>query len=59
MKKPENFKYAYYRNIPAFFNEESEELIGRNWLYDKLIEINIFIDNQILQIDYFPILIED
>lgn len=58
MRKPDKFKYAYYRSIPAFFNEETDELIGRNWLYDKLIDLNIFIDTQILQIDHFPILIE-
>lgn len=59
MKKPEDFKYAYYRNIPAYYNEDTAELIGRNWLYDKLIDLNLFIDSKIIKIDYLPILVEE
>lgn len=53
------FKKAYYRQIPAYFNEETGELIGRNWFFDKLIAINIFIDVKIIRIEEFPILVEE
>ncbi|PQL91008.1 hypothetical protein [Apibacter adventoris] len=59
MKKPENFKNAYYRKIPAYFNLETDELIGRNWFYDLLIEINVFVDAKILMLEEFPILIKE
>ena len=52
-------KNAYYRRIPAFFNPETAEIKGRNWFYDILIEINIYIDFKILGIDYLPILVEE
>lgn len=59
MKKDSGFKLAYYRRIPAYFNEDTNELKGRSFFYDLLISINIFIDNEILRIDHFPILIEE
>jgi len=59
MKIQEGFKLAYYRKIPAFYNEKTEELIGRNWFYDKLIGINLLIDFKILMIEDIPILIKE
>lgn len=58
MKKPELFQLAYYRSIPAYFNEDTCEIIGRNWFYDKLIALNIWWDFEILQIEELPILLE-
>lgn len=52
-------KKAYYRRIPAYYNEETNELRGRNWFYDKLIDINIWIDINIIELDGFPIIVED
>lgn len=49
MKKPENFKNAYYRKIPAYYNLKTDELKGRNWFYD------ILIDSKILMLEEFPI----
>jgi len=52
-------KKAYYRSIPAYYNLETGELIGRNWFYSLLIDINIWIDINIIQVEEFPILIEE
>ena len=52
-------KKARYRGIPAYFNLETNEIQGRNWIYDILIEINIWIDVNIVEIEEFPILIEE
>ncbi len=54
----EGFKKAYYRKIPAYFNEETHELIGRNWFYDILIDWNVWFDFVILELDGLPIFIE-
>ncbi len=54
----EGFKKAYYRKIPAYFNEETYELIGRNWFYDLLIDWNVWFDFVILELDGLPIFIE-
>lgn len=58
MEDKQDFKFAFYRNIPAYFNPKTNELKGRNLFYDLLISINIFIDSEVLMIDHFPILIE-
>jgi len=54
----ENFKRAYYRSIPAWFDEETNELFGRNWFYDILININLWLDVNVFQIEEFPIYVE-
>lgn len=54
-----DFVEAFYRKIPEYFNESTGELIGRNWIYDKLILINIFIDFKILRLEELPILIKE
>ena len=58
MKIPKRFKKALYRRIPIYYNEETTEMIGRNWFYDLLAEINAYIDFYILEIEEVPILIE-
>jgi hypothetical protein len=50
---------AYYRKIPAYFNPETNELYGRNWFYNLLITINLWVDVNIVQVEEFPIEIED
>jgi hypothetical protein len=51
-------KKAYYRGIPAYFDPETNELMGRNVFYDILIDINIWFDVYIVDIEEFPIWIE-
>jgi hypothetical protein len=58
MEIPKGFKKALYRRIPVYYNEETTEMIGRNWFYDLLAEINAYIDFHILEIEEVPILIE-
>ena len=38
------FKNAKYRGIPCWYNEDIDELEGKNWLYNILIDINIWVD---------------
>ena len=54
-----DMKKAYYRRIPCYFNGQTNELVGRNRFYDILIDINIWFDFEILQLDELPIWIED
>lgn len=55
----EGYRKAYYRQIPAYFNMQTNDIEGRNWLYDKLIDINLWIDIYIVGVDGFPIVVED
>jgi hypothetical protein len=57
--KPEGYKRAYYRSIPAYFNTDTNDIMGRNWFYDVLIEINLWVDVHIVGVQEFPILIEE
>lgn len=52
-------KKAYYRRIPCYFNEETNEIIGRNKFYDILIDINIWFDYEILNLEELPVWIEE
>ena len=54
----ENYKKAFYRRIPAYFNEETNDIKGRNCIYDILIDINIWIDLNVIGIEEFPIIVE-
>lgn len=36
--------YAKFYGIPCYFNEHTDELDGRNLIYDKLLIIAIFIE---------------
>lgn len=57
--KGEGFKLAFYRKIPAYYNESTHEIIGRNWIFDKLIAINVFVDFKLIGIEYLPILVKE
>ena len=50
---------AYYRWIPCYYDPMTEELEGRNWFYDFLLDIVLWVDIQVFIVDYFPIYIED
>ena len=52
-------KKAYYRKIPCYYNPDTHELQGRNWFFDMLIDINIFIDFEILDLEELPIWVEE
>lgn len=54
----EGYKRAHYREIPCFFNPQTNDIEGRNWFYDKLIEINIWFDFNILWLEELPIWVE-
>lgn len=58
MDNLDGFKKAKYRGIPCYYNEETEELGGRNWFYDILVSINIFLDYEIFLLDELPIWID-
>ena len=52
-------KKAHYRNIPVYFNPETNEVKGRNGFYDIIVDINIFIDFYILLLEELPIWIDE
>lgn len=37
-------KHAKYWGIPCLFNEENNEIVGKNWLFDKLIYFCVWFD---------------
>lgn len=49
------FQDARYRDIPALYDETTGEPKGKNWFYDILIDINLFIDLRILRLEEPPI----
>jgi hypothetical protein len=53
-----NIRKAYYRRIPCYFDVLTNELKGRNKFYDILVELNIWFDLTILQLEELPIWIE-
>jgi len=57
-KRKEGYKNAHYRNIPAYFNVEESSIEGRNWFYDILIDINLWIDVNLFGVEDFPIWID-
>jgi hypothetical protein len=52
-------KKAKYRGIPCYFNIFTCEIEGRNWFYDLLLDLNIWIDVNIVGVEGFPIIIEE
>ena len=52
-------KKARYRGIPAYFDVFTGELKGRNWFYDLLIDVNVWLDVNIFLVEEFPIWIEE
>ena len=44
MKENEFTHLAKIYGIPCYFNEYSMEVKGTNWLFDKLIDLGIFLD---------------
>jgi len=52
-------KKAHYRNIPIYYDPKTEEVKGRNWFYDILVGINIYIDFNILSLEELPIWVDE
>lgn len=51
---------AKFYKIPCYYTIETEELEGRNWFYDKLVDLaTLFhqVCNELLDLDY-PFMIE-
>ena len=51
-------KRAKYRGIPCYYDKFTNELETDNWIYDKLIDLNIWFDFEILQLEELPIWVE-
>lgn len=49
---------AKYHGIPCTFDDETGELQGTNWIYDKLIEFNFWLDVNVFMLDEFPLWVE-
>ncbi len=52
-------KRAYYRSIPCYFNPLTNEIMGRNWFWDILIDVNLWIDVDLLGLEDLTIWIEE
>jgi hypothetical protein len=57
-KAPVGFQKARYRRIPCFFNKDTNELIGRNFLYNILMNIVLWFDINIIYVENFNIMLE-
>lgn len=49
---------ARYRGIPCYWNPINDEITGRNWFYDLLIDAMMWIDINIFDVDEFPLWVE-
>lgn len=52
-------KNAKYRGIPCLFDENTGEMKDINLFYSFLIDIAMWIDINIFEVEEFPIWIED
>ena len=54
-------KKGHYRKIPILFDLETGELLGRNWFYDQLLDIALWIDItfNLLPEEGFPIWLDE
>ena len=58
-----DYRKGYYWRIPIYVKsldgyDEGFEIVGRNWFYNKLIDVALFIDTEILMVDVFKIIVE-
>ena len=49
---------VHYRWIPCFFDETTHELMGRNWYYDILVSVSVWVDSELLGLDELPIWVD-
>ena len=52
-------RYSELYRIPIWYKEETEEIVGRNWFYDLILDIVVWIDVEIIRIESFDILVEE
>jgi hypothetical protein len=55
-------KRGYYRRIPVFVKELAgggAEVEGRNWFYNILVDIMLWIDIEIIMVEEFDVWIEE
>lgn len=53
------FKKAYYRWIPVYFDKGTEEIKGRNLIYDAILDVAIWVDVNIVNVEDFPLWVEE
>lgn len=51
-------KKATYRSIPCFFNTETGDIKGQNKFYDLMLDIMIWLDVNVFEVDGFPVFVE-
>lgn len=49
---------ARYKRIPCWYDPVTDLLAGKNWFYDILVEIGIWYDVNIRQVEEFDIWVE-
>ena len=49
---------AKYRAIPCWYNPLTDELKGKNWFYEILLWVVIWIDVNLVEVDEFPLWVE-
>lgn len=51
-------KAKYWGIIPIYFNPHDNEVIGRNWFYDHLVDFAVWFDFEFRD-TFGPIVLED
>jgi len=51
-------KNGHYRWLPIWYDEETEEIMGRNPISDIVLDILVWFDIEILEIEEIPIWID-
>ena len=49
---------AKYHGIPCTFNDETNGLYGKNWFWDKLVDLNLWLDTNFFMVEVFDLWIE-
>lgn len=57
--RKKGYKLATYRGVPSYFNLETNDIEGRNWVCDRLILMNLWFDRHIVGVSGIPIMIID
>ena len=49
---------AKYHGCKCYFDDETNELQGRNWLWDWLVSINLWLDLNVFGLEELPVWID-
>lgn len=49
---------ARYRGIPCWYNPFNNELVGKTWLYDKLLQLAVWFDVYVTEVEEFKVWVE-